>query len=139
MSRAAKPISWNFSVSSADQPAHESPRGRVVLKPRRARPFFARHPWVYTHSVARVEGPPAPGDEVEVFSHEGVFIARGLYNPASTLCTRLYRWDRGPLDSGFWLGKLQEAIRLRRDTLRLGGRGRTRTGSSSARGTDCRG
>ena len=58
-------------MSSADQPAHESPRGRVVLKPRRARPFFARHPWVYTHSVARVEGSPAPGDEVEVFSHEG--------------------------------------------------------------------
>jgi 23S rRNA (cytosine1962-C5)-methyltransferase len=98
------------------------PLGRVVLKPRRARPFFARHPWVYTHSVARVEGAPSVGDEVEVLSHEGVFIARGLYNPASALCTRLYRWEEAALDPGFWLGKLEAAVRLRRDTPGLGDR-----------------
>ena len=52
------------------------------MKPRRARPFFARHPWVFVSSIAQVEGEPAPGDEVEVFSHERQFIARGLYQPA---------------------------------------------------------
>lgn len=94
--------------------------GRVVLKPRRARPFFARHPWVYGDSIATVEGSLEPGDEVDVLSHEGAFIARGLYNPASLLRVRLYRWQPMPLDSSFWLDKLESALRLRTATLGLG-------------------
>ena len=34
---------------------------RVTLKPRRARPFFARHPWVFVTSIENVTGEPAPG------------------------------------------------------------------------------
>ena len=93
---------------------------RIVLKPRRARPFFARHPWVYAHSVARVDGSPAPGDEVDVASHEGVFIARGLFNPSSTILARLYRWSDQPLDSAFWRAQLDAAFRLRTEVLNLG-------------------
>ena len=97
---------------------------RVILKPRRARPFFARHPWVFVTSIGRVEGDPAPGAEVEVVSHEGQFIARGLFNPQSAIRVRLYRWDAGPLDEPFWAGLLASSVRLRRDVLRLGGPGK---------------
>lgn len=92
---------------------------RVTIKARRARPFFARHPWVFAGSIERVEGTPAAGDEVEVVSHEGQFIARGLFNPNSAIRARLYRWDDGPLDGNFWRGHLESAIRLRRDVLEL--------------------
>jgi 23S rRNA (cytosine1962-C5)-methyltransferase len=92
---------------------------RVILKPRRARPFFARHPWVFVTSVGRVEGDPAPADEVEVFSHEGQFVARGIFNPRSAIRVRLYRWDGGPLDEAFWRERLESALRLRRDILGL--------------------
>ncbi len=44
---------------------------RVVIKPRRARPFFARHPWVFVNSIDRVEGDPEPGDEVRVSATKG--------------------------------------------------------------------
>ena len=37
---------------------------RVVLQPRRARPFYGRHPWVYAGAISRVEGDPADGDAV---------------------------------------------------------------------------
>jgi 23S rRNA (cytosine1962-C5)-methyltransferase len=93
----------------------------VILKPRRARPFFARHPWLFVTSIGRVEGEPGPGSEVEVFSHEGQFIARGLFNPHSAIRVRLYRWDGGPLDEVFWSDRLAAAIALRRDVLGLGG------------------
>jgi 23S rRNA (cytosine1962-C5)-methyltransferase len=93
---------------------------RVIVKPRRARPFFARHPWLFVTSVARVEGDPAPAGEVEVFSHEGQFIARGLYNPHSAIRVRLYRWDGGPLDEPFWTRMLASAVRLRHEMLGLG-------------------
>jgi 23S rRNA (cytosine1962-C5)-methyltransferase len=92
---------------------------RVILKPRRARPFFARHPWVFVTSIGTVEGDPSAGEEVEVHSHEGKFVARGVFNPHSAIRVRLYRWDGGPLDDDFWTGALASAFRLRRDVLRL--------------------
>lgn len=86
---------------------------RVILKPRRARPFFARHPWVLSNSIDRVEGDPAPGAEVEVVTHDRKPIARGLYNPHSKIRVRLYRWDDGPLDEAFWRDRIGAAVRLR--------------------------
>ncbi|HMB02457.1 MAG TPA: class I SAM-dependent rRNA methyltransferase [Isosphaeraceae bacterium] len=96
---------------------------RVIVKPRRARPLFARHPWLFVTSIGRVEGEPGPGDEVEVVSHEGQFLGRGLFNPHSAIRVRLYRWDGGPLDEAHWSGLLDAALRLRRRVLGLGGPG----------------
>jgi 23S rRNA (cytosine1962-C5)-methyltransferase len=92
---------------------------RIVLKPKRARPFFARHPWVYAGSIAQVPPGLEPGAEVAVASHEGLFVARGLYNPASAIRVRLYRWDDAPLDESFWRERLASAIQLRSGTLQL--------------------
>ena len=87
---------------------------RVMLQPRRARPFFGRHPWVFAGAVATVEGEPADGDEVEVHSHGGHFIARGLYNGRSKIRVRLYSWSpETPLDRDFFAGRLDAALRLR--------------------------
>jgi 23S rRNA (cytosine1962-C5)-methyltransferase len=76
---------------------------------------------VFVTSIARVEGDPEAESEVEVVSHEGQFIARGLYNPLSAIRARLYRWDDGPLDEPFWSDRLRAAIRLRTELLRLNG------------------
>jgi len=92
---------------------------RVILKPRRARPFFARHPWVFAGSIDRVEGDPTPGAEVAVVSREGQFVARGLYNPFSAIRARLYRWEDEPLDEPFWRDRLAAALRLRSGVLAL--------------------
>ncbi|WP_165067757.1 class I SAM-dependent rRNA methyltransferase [Paludisphaera rhizosphaerae] len=99
-----------------------TPSARVVLKPKRARPLFAGHPWVFAQSIARVEGSPEPGDEVEVVSHEGATVGRGLFNPSSAIRARLYRWDGGPLDDAFWKARLETAVQLRRDVLGLDAR-----------------
>ncbi|WP_435019002.1 class I SAM-dependent rRNA methyltransferase [Tundrisphaera sp. TA3] len=96
---------------------------RVVIKPRRARPFFARHPWVFANSIESVEGAPEPGDEVAVVSHEGKFIARGLFNPRSAIRVRLYRWEDAPIDDAYLAGLIDDALRLRTDILKLEGPG----------------
>ena len=94
---------------------------RVVIKPRRARPFFARHPWVFVTSIDRVEGNPEPGDEVAVFSYEGQFIARGLFNHRSAIRVRLYRWEDAPIDEEFLSKRLTDALKLRSGLLGLDG------------------
>jgi 23S rRNA (cytosine1962-C5)-methyltransferase len=86
---------------------------KVTLKPRKSRPFFARHPWVFSDSIAKIEGDSKNTDEVALYSQEGAFIARGLINSSSKLRIRLYRWDDAPLDKAFWAHQLDQAIALR--------------------------
>jgi 23S rRNA (cytosine1962-C5)-methyltransferase len=93
---------------------------RVVLYPRRARPFYGRHPWVYAGAIAAMEGGPADGDEVDLLSDTGGFIARGLYNSQSQIRVRLYSWSPDvPLDKAFFRSKFETAICLRRQILGL--------------------
>jgi len=87
---------------------------RVILKPRRALPFFHRHPWVFSSAIGRIDGDPQPGDEVILNDADGRFIARGLYNPHSHIRVRLYVWEaEQDLDEAFWSARLDEAIGLR--------------------------
>jgi 23S rRNA (cytosine1962-C5)-methyltransferase len=89
---------------------------RVVLQPRRARPFYGRHPWVFAGALASVEGSPADGDEVDLVSSTGNFIARGLYNSKSKIRVRLYSWKPDvPLDQAFFRERLRAALQLRAD------------------------
>ena len=98
---------------------------RVVLQPRRARPFFGRHPWVYAGAIAAVSGAPADGDEVDLYSHAGHFVARGLYNSRSKIRVRLYSWSPDvSLDRAFFRDRLAAALRLRGPILGLDGPGK---------------
>jgi 23S rRNA (cytosine1962-C5)-methyltransferase len=97
---------------------------RVILSPKRAKPFYARHPWVYAGAVAAVEGEPADGAEVELVSHAGHFVARGLYNSKSKIRVRLYSWSaETALDIDFFRARLANAIALRAQTLGWSGPG----------------
>lgn len=98
---------------------------RVILQPRRARPFYGRHPWVYAGAIASVEGDPADGDVVDLCSHTGNFVARGLYNSRSKIRVRLYSWSPSiALDEAFFRERLAAAWRLRTSILGLAGAGK---------------
>jgi 23S rRNA (cytosine1962-C5)-methyltransferase len=88
---------------------------RVLLKPRKSRPFYGRHPWVLDSAIDRVEGQVSDGDLVELLSDKGKFIARGIINNRSRLRVRLYTWNPAEtLDEAFWRRRLEQAIQLRR-------------------------
>jgi 23S rRNA (cytosine1962-C5)-methyltransferase len=86
----------------------------AILKPRKARPFYGRHPWVLDSAIDRVEGSPADGDVVDLLSDKGKFIARGIFNGRSRIRVRLYTWDAAEaIDDPFWRRRLEAAIRFR--------------------------
>src|ERR1051325_2859384 len=100
------------------------PDARVVLKARRARPFFGMHPWVYAGAIDSIEGDPQDGDSVDLISHAGNFVARGFFNSRSKIRVRLYTWSpETSLDADFFRRQLQSAIRLRDKVLGLMGPG----------------
>jgi 23S rRNA (cytosine1962-C5)-methyltransferase len=95
---------------------------RVILLPRRAKPFYAHHPWVYPGAIAGVEGEPADGAVVDLVSDKGDFIARGLYNSQSKLRVRLYSWsEEVALDRAFFRERMVTAVQFRDRVLRLSG------------------
>jgi 23S rRNA (cytosine1962-C5)-methyltransferase len=103
------------SDSPAAPPHTGLPTATVVLKPKRARPFFGRHPWVLDSAVGTVDGSPADGDVVDLATHDGHFVARGLWNSRSRIRVRLYAFDAAtPLDDAFWHGRIASAVALRR-------------------------
>ncbi|MGA2034049.1 MAG: class I SAM-dependent rRNA methyltransferase [Thermoguttaceae bacterium] len=84
------------------------------MKPRKAKPFYGRHPWVLDSAIGRIEGSPADGDVVDLVSDRGEFIARGIFNSRSRIHVRLYTWDAAQsLDEAFWRGVLEKALKLR--------------------------
>jgi 23S rRNA (cytosine1962-C5)-methyltransferase len=86
----------------------------VVLERGRDRPARGRHPWVFSGAIARIEGHPEDGDEVDVVALDGSFVARGLYNSKSQIRVRLYSWDRAVrIDDAFLAERLDAAIDLR--------------------------
>lgn len=94
------------------------PSGKVYVKQGKVRPFLGRHPWVLRSAVARLEGNPADGDVVDLFSHQNRFIARGILNRQSRIQVRLYSWnEQQPLDRAFWQQRIDSAIRLREQFL----------------------
>lgn len=87
----------------------------ITLKPRMALPFFSRHPWVFSKPIAKIDGDPQPGEEVTLVTHDGQFVARGLFNPHSAIRVRLYSWNPDEaLDDDFWRARVIEAVDLRR-------------------------
>ncbi len=87
---------------------------QVVLKPRKAAPFYGRHPWVLDSAIERVEGEPTDGDVVDLVSDKGKWVARGVFNSKSRIRVRLYSWDAAEqLNDAFWHARLQRAISLR--------------------------
>jgi len=86
----------------------------VILKDRRAKPFFYRHPWVFSGAVRSVEHSPRKGDVVNVFDSDGNFVARGFYNERSQIRVRLLTWDfNEAIDDAFFSKRIRSAVNLR--------------------------
>ena len=96
---------------------------RVILRPRKAQPFYGRHPWVLASAVERVEPTSIAGEHlleidgavVDLVNDRGRFIARGFYNSQSRIRVRLLTWnEEEPLDEAFFRRRIAAAIELRR-------------------------
>ncbi len=108
---------------------------KVVLKPRKALPFYAHHPWVLDSAIARVEESAVDGGEVDLHNDKGDWIARGLFNGHSRIRVRLYSWQAEQnIDEPFLQSRIETALRLRTQLGYDDPRGATRLVYSEADG-----
>ena len=98
----------------------------VYVKKGKARPFWFRHPWVFSGAVDHVEGEARDGDVVTVLDIDGSFIGNGLYNSRSQIRVRILSHDPDEiLDVAFFRARLEKAVDLREKTLGLEEQGTT--------------
>lgn len=90
----------------------------LQLRAGREKPVLHGHPWIFSGAIQEWHGRPNVGDPVEVFSHDGTWLARGLANPQASLPVRIYtRNQQQPLDENFFAAQIARALALRRGLL----------------------
>ncbi|MEZ8143358.1 23S rRNA methyltransferase [Enterovibrio norvegicus FF-33] len=88
----------------------------VYLVKGREKSLRRRHPWIFSRGIQRVEGKPALGQTVDVYDHQGQWLARGAFSPNSQIRVRVWSFEQEEIDVEFFKKRLQEAQGLR-DTL----------------------
>lgn len=78
------------------------------------------HPWIFQKLVDKPAQRPKPGSIVDVLGVDGEFIGRGFYNGHSRIAVRILETDPDvAVDAGWFARRIAEAVRLRRDVLKL--------------------
>ena len=60
-----------------------TPTARLILRRGKEESLRRFHPWIFSGAIYRMEGSPAEGDLVDLFTSQGEFIARGHYQIGS--------------------------------------------------------
>jgi 23S rRNA (cytosine1962-C5)-methyltransferase len=78
------------------------------------------HPWIFQKLVEKPVQRPKPGSIVDVEGVDGVWIGRGFYNGHSRIALRVLETDPDiAVDAGWFAAKIADAVRMRRELLRL--------------------
>ena len=85
---------------------------KVFLKHGRDESLRRFHPWVFSGAVAQVQGLPAEGDIVGVYSAEGQFLASGHWQVGS-IAVRILSFDADPTAPDFWTNSIARALEAR--------------------------
>lgn len=93
---------------------------KVILKKGKEESLLRFHPWIFSGAIAQIEGEPDEGDIVDVYTHQGDWIAVGHIQVGS-IAVRVLSFEKRPIDAAFWYSRLQTAFQLRQ-TLGLTGR-----------------
>lgn len=86
---------------------------KVILKKGRSESLKRFHPWVFSGAIAQIQGSPAEGDIVAIYSSEGEYLAAGHYQIGS-IAVRILSFDADPLAPDFWTVSIARALEVRR-------------------------
>ena len=86
---------------------------RAILKRGKEESLLRFHPWIFSGAIAAIEGAPDEGDVVDVYTHDGKWIAVGHIQVGS-IAVRVLSFRHEPIDDDFWFRRLNVAFELRR-------------------------
>ncbi len=84
----------------------------VILKRGKEESLLRFHPWVFSGAIADIKGEPDEGDVVDVYTHDGKWIAVGHIQVGS-IAVRVLSFKQEKIDADFWFRRLKVAFDLR--------------------------
>lgn len=84
----------------------------VTLKRGKEESLLRFHPWVFSGAIADIKGEPDEGDVVDVYTHDGKWIAVGHIQVGS-IAVRVLSFKQEKIDADFWFRRLKVAFDLR--------------------------
>ncbi len=85
----------------------------VILKRGKEESLLRFHPWVFSGAIADIKGAPDEGDVVDVYTHDGKWIAVGHIQVGS-IAVRVLSFKQEKIDADFWFRRLSVAFEMRR-------------------------
>lgn len=85
----------------------------IYLAKGRDKSVLRRHPWIFSRGIDKLEGEPQLGETVDVFSHEGQWLAKAAYSPNSQIRARIWSFTKQPIDKAFFIERIEQAQSLR--------------------------
>lgn len=71
--------------------------------------------------IGKVEGEPALGETVDVFTHDGKWLAKAAYSPESQIRARIWSFEKEEINKAFFVKRFQNAQLLREDVIERDG------------------
>ena len=84
----------------------------VILKKGKEESLLRFHPWVFSGAIADIKGAPDEGDVVDVYTHDGKWIAVGHIQVGS-IAVRVLSFKQEKIDADFWYRRLKVAFDMR--------------------------
>lgn len=87
---------------------------KVYLRRKISKRVPLGHPWIFGNEVDLIDGEGAPGEIVEVFTHDRKFLGKGYINPKSQIVVRLLTRDRNAeIDEEYFYRQLKSCWEYR--------------------------
>ncbi|MBY6196673.1 class I SAM-dependent methyltransferase [Vibrio hangzhouensis] len=80
-----------------------------------------KHPWIFSRGISHVDGQPSLGETVDVFAHNGEWLAKAAYSPNSQIRARVWSFQKQDIDVEFFVARIQQAQLLREDIIERDG------------------
>lgn len=93
----------------------------IYLVKGREKSLRRKHPWVFSRGISKIEGEPGLGETVDVYTHEGQWLAKAAYSPHSQIRARVWSFEKETIDRAFFVKRIQQAQLLREDIIERDG------------------
>lgn len=93
----------------------------IYLVKGREKSLRRKHPWVFSRGISKVEGEPALGETVDIFTHDGKWLAKAAYSPNSQIRARVWSFNKEDINKAFFVKRIQDAQLLREDIIERDG------------------
>lgn len=88
---------------------------RIILKAEREKSLLRFHPWVFDGAIEEEVGHIKFGATVDIYSHDGDWLAKAAYSPHSQIRARVWTFNKEQvIDNTFFKMRIQQAYEKRK-------------------------